>query len=111
MTGGMTHLKGCTAKVQNKTAGESETGRRAGWQADTEKGGTSPGVPEREVGRMQGDDRRLSQEVHQVPGSPDVVKVGVSDPDLADLPMLPAGPGRDDLPIPGGINDGRLAGI
>ena len=45
MPGGMTHLKVRTAKVQNHPACESERGRRAGGQAETEMSVRLPGRP------------------------------------------------------------------
>jgi len=40
-----------------------------------------------------------------------MVEVGMGDPDLADLPIAPFGLDCNQVPVPGGIDDGRIASI
>ena len=90
---------------------EIQCGCRAGRQGQTEKRRASLGVPEQPVIWMQGDHRCSLQCAHQISGAADMVEVGVSDPDLADSPIALFGLGCNQMPIPGRIDNCRLASI
>ena len=111
MPGSMINLEGRVAQTQIRPFCKGKCRFRTGGEAETEKVRLSPLVPEQPVVRVQGDDRCLIQLAHQLPGPADVVEVGMGDPDLANPPMALYGLGCDQLPIPGWIDNRRLASI
>ncbi len=86
MTGRMADFKLQTAELQAHAVGQVEAGRRGWSQGIAEMGCTTLGIPQEPVRWVQGDDGSGIQPARQVTRTADMVEVGVSDPELANVP-------------------------